>query len=60
MRRIGGRGCGIIARGDVEMKLILIVQHCSHIKERYKSRVCLIHSTEFPWAISGVGSIRGA
>lgn len=48
MRRIGGRGCGIIAIGDLEIKFILKVQRCSHIKERYRSGVWLVCKKSTP------------
>lgn len=48
MRRIGRRGCRIIARGDLEIKFILKVQHCSYIKEKYKSGMWLVCKKSIP------------
>jgi len=36
-------GCGIITRGDLEIKFILTIQCCAQIKERCKSRVQLVY-----------------
>lgn len=39
---------GVIAGDDLDFKLILKVQHFSHIKKRYKSRVYMICKASIP------------